>query len=371
MIWSGVGIGQQVAGELLDDEPVERLVGVEGVDDPVAVGPGLAIVVEVQAVGVAVAGGVEPEPRHVLAVAGRVEQAVDDLLVSLLRRVGQERVDLRGGSAAGRSGRASRGGSAWSWRPSGDGESPSASSRARMNRSISLTAQPAFLTDGSAGFLGASNAQCVDQVAPCSTHRRKMATWSAVSCLPLFLGGMCRSGSSLSIRTISSLSSGLPGAIARPPSLSLANAPSFVSSRRPALRALSSGPWQAKQLIREDRPDIAREIDRARLGIARPAAAGSPSPRADRHDRQESRKPTQFADKTPCLPPCTGLIQPKLIGQTQPVGPPLWNIRDNVQEPEHVQRLSQGVPRRAAFPSARSGSPGYCGVVRSHGTRRS
>ena len=72
----------------------KRLVAVEGVDDPVAVGPDLAVVVEVQAVGVAVAGGVEPEPRHVLAVAGRLEQAVDDLLVSLRRRVGQEGVDL-------------------------------------------------------------------------------------------------------------------------------------------------------------------------------------------------------------------------------------------------------------------------------------
>ena len=79
----GGRVGQQVAGQLLDDELVEGLVGVEGVDDPVAVGPDLAVVVEVQAVGVAVAGGVEPEPRHVLAVAGRVEQAVDDLLVSV------------------------------------------------------------------------------------------------------------------------------------------------------------------------------------------------------------------------------------------------------------------------------------------------
>ena len=148
----GRRIGQQVAGELFDDEPVERLVGVEGVDDPVAIGPGLAIVVEVQAVGVAIAGGVEPESRHVLAIAGRVEQAVDDLFVSLCAtcRPGTRR-PLRG-SAAGRSGRASRGESASVLAASGDGESPSASSRARMNRSISLIGQPAFLTVGKRGL---------------------------------------------------------------------------------------------------------------------------------------------------------------------------------------------------------------------------
>ena len=93
-IWSRLGIGQQVAGELLDDEPVERLVAVEGPDDPVAVGPDLAVVVQVQAVGVAVPGGVEPEPRHVLAVSGRIEQPVDDLLVGPRGPIGEEGVDL-------------------------------------------------------------------------------------------------------------------------------------------------------------------------------------------------------------------------------------------------------------------------------------
>ena len=34
-----VGVGQQVAGELLEREPVERHVGVERVDDVVAVRP--------------------------------------------------------------------------------------------------------------------------------------------------------------------------------------------------------------------------------------------------------------------------------------------------------------------------------------------
>ncbi len=75
-------VGQQVAGKLLDDEPVERLVAAEGADDPVAIGPYFAVIVEVKAVGVAITDGVEPEPRHVLAVMGRVEQPVHDSFIS-------------------------------------------------------------------------------------------------------------------------------------------------------------------------------------------------------------------------------------------------------------------------------------------------
>ena len=64
-------IGQQVAGELLDRELVERHVAVEGVDDPIAIGPDLAIVVEVDAVRVGVAGRVEPVAAAMLAPVRR------------------------------------------------------------------------------------------------------------------------------------------------------------------------------------------------------------------------------------------------------------------------------------------------------------
>ncbi len=89
-------IGQQIAGELFNQELVEGLVGVEGVDDPVAVGPDLAVVVEVQAVGVGVAGGVEPGTRHVLAIARRGEEAVKQPLVCAGRCVGEEGVGFFG-----------------------------------------------------------------------------------------------------------------------------------------------------------------------------------------------------------------------------------------------------------------------------------
>ena len=91
------------------------------------------------AVGVGVAGQVEPVPRPALAVVRRREQPVDqpsrrrpatssfDERVDLLRRRRQaDQVERR------------RGGSACTGRPRGDGFSPSFSSRARTKRSIGL-----------------------------------------------------------------------------------------------------------------------------------------------------------------------------------------------------------------------------------------
>ena len=88
--------GQQVAGNLFVREPIEGLVGVEGVDDPVAIGPDAAVVVEVVAVGVGIAHGVEPVPRPVLAVARTRQQAVDQRLVRPRRRVAHEGLDFLG-----------------------------------------------------------------------------------------------------------------------------------------------------------------------------------------------------------------------------------------------------------------------------------
>ena len=75
--WSSVAVGQQVAGQLFDGELVERHVAVEGVDHPVAIRPDLAVVVEVDAVGVGVAGGVEPVAAAVLAPVRRGQQLID------------------------------------------------------------------------------------------------------------------------------------------------------------------------------------------------------------------------------------------------------------------------------------------------------
>ena len=68
---------------------------VERGDDVVAVAPGVAVGdVLVEAVGVGVAGDVEPVPAPALAVGGRGEQPVDDLGEGVGRVVGEEGVDL-------------------------------------------------------------------------------------------------------------------------------------------------------------------------------------------------------------------------------------------------------------------------------------
>ena len=105
---------------------------------------------------------------------------------------------------------------------------------------------------------------------PCLIQRAHKPTWSAVSCLPLFWGGMCSSGSSLSIRRKTrSLSSGLPG---RNPldrrSSSLANAPYRCQAAGRLCRAFSSGPWQAKQFSERIGRTSPRRVDRAWLGVA-------------------------------------------------------------------------------------------------------
>ncbi len=76
-------IRQQIPGDLLDHEPVEGLVPVEGGDDPIAVGPHFPVVVEMQAVGVGIAGGIQPVPRPMFAPAGAVQQTVDPTFVGI------------------------------------------------------------------------------------------------------------------------------------------------------------------------------------------------------------------------------------------------------------------------------------------------
>ena len=78
-------VRQQVAGELLDGELVERQIAVERVDHPIAIGPHLAVVVEVDAVRVAVARGVQPVAGAVFAVVRRGEIAVHHALVGVGR----------------------------------------------------------------------------------------------------------------------------------------------------------------------------------------------------------------------------------------------------------------------------------------------
>ena len=67
----GGRVRQEVAGELFERELVVRDVAVEGLDDPVAPRPVAAGGVRLEAVGVRIAGGVEPPHGHTLAIMRR------------------------------------------------------------------------------------------------------------------------------------------------------------------------------------------------------------------------------------------------------------------------------------------------------------
>ena len=140
-----------------------------------------AVAVHLVAVRVGVAGEVEPVGRHPLAVA-RARRAAGRR-PSRTRPATRRRRTRRSppASAAGRSGRASRGGSASPGPPRATGASFSFSSRARTNASIGLRAQPCAVVVGTSGRFGATNAQCVPHVAPCSTHRFSVSICSGVS----------------------------------------------------------------------------------------------------------------------------------------------------------------------------------------------
>ena len=73
-----IAFRQLVAGELLEQEPIERLVGVESADHVIAIPPGERFGgVALVAVGLGIPDQVEPVPRPAFAVGGAGEQVVD------------------------------------------------------------------------------------------------------------------------------------------------------------------------------------------------------------------------------------------------------------------------------------------------------
>ena len=83
-------VGHQIAGQLQDRELVERHVAVECIHHPLPVGPDLAVVVDVDAVGVAVPGIVEPVAAAVLAPLEARKHRVDEPVVGIGVRIGNE-----------------------------------------------------------------------------------------------------------------------------------------------------------------------------------------------------------------------------------------------------------------------------------------
>ena len=76
-------VGKQITGQLLESELVEGHIAIEGVDDPVAVGPDFAVIVEMDAIGIRIAGGVEPVMGPVFAPVRRLQQVIHEAFVSL------------------------------------------------------------------------------------------------------------------------------------------------------------------------------------------------------------------------------------------------------------------------------------------------
>ena len=159
-----VSQGELVGGELLEDERVERQVGVEGGDHVVAVGEReriAAVLLKDVPLGVGVPGDVQPVSPPALAVPRRGQQPVDQPGVGVggRRRPRTPRSRRRSAARPARSSDARR----ISVRRStaGDGVMPSASSFARIQASIGVFTQPWSLTVG--GGVGRSgwNAQWV------------------------------------------------------------------------------------------------------------------------------------------------------------------------------------------------------------------
>ena len=214
-ICSRVAFGSRSPASCHVRELVERPVARERVDDPIAVRPEQPVVMIVEkAVRLAEAREVEPIAGHVLGIRARGEQAVDEPLVRVGRRVGDERVDLveRRRQARQRQRDAidqcffvglGCGVQAFALEPR---ETRSGRSRCAM--------RCANVTSGTAGRSGAMNAQCGRYSAPFSIHCSRIAICCAESVLCVDSGGMRSSTLVERILRTSSLRPALPGTIA-------------------------------------------------------------------------------------------------------------------------------------------------------------
>ena len=88
------GMRQEIAGQLVDGELVERKVLIERLHHPVAIRPNRPFVVQMQPVRIAVARRIEPVARHLLAVARRLQKTVHDAFVGSGLLIGEEIIDF-------------------------------------------------------------------------------------------------------------------------------------------------------------------------------------------------------------------------------------------------------------------------------------
>ena len=213
------------------------------------------------AVGVGVAGRVEPRAGHPLAVARRREQPVDDLLVGVRRL-------CRRGTASTSAGRRRQAGQVERHRRmsvarSASGEGSKAlcvrAARARSDRSAFFG--PGRVVDGGqcADGLGGMNAQCFCHLAPCSIHSPKQArsrlasacqTGSTPAAFACGVGGG-NPPDQLALRGIAGHDGHVTAEVGWPP----------PRSRSGASSTGAPGTVAGVALVRENRPDVAIELD--------------------------------------------------------------------------------------------------------------
>ncbi len=88
-------VGKQVSGDLLQSETIEGQVAVQGLDDPVAIAPGVGPeVVLAVAVAVGIPGQIQPVAGPLFAEVGRFQEPVDGILVGGIGLLLQKRVQL-------------------------------------------------------------------------------------------------------------------------------------------------------------------------------------------------------------------------------------------------------------------------------------
>ena len=87
-------VGKQVAGQLLDRELVKRHVGIERLHHPIPPDPLPRVAILLESVGVGIPCGIEPREGHPLAVVRTRQESVDEPFVGLRIGIGHEGVDF-------------------------------------------------------------------------------------------------------------------------------------------------------------------------------------------------------------------------------------------------------------------------------------
>ena len=171
-----------------------------------------------------------------------------------------------------------------------------------MKRSIGF-ARPGGVLDGGqrAACAAARTPSALVHGAPCSTQRRSMSICSGVSFLPLFGGGICSARRRRSRSGRPARSRRACRARSRGRRLELAEGALLGVEPQAGLAGLVVGAVAGEAVVREDRPDVPREVDGLRLRHARRALPSPASPRAPRQ-RPGPGTPARYVDVLPSVP---------------------------------------------------------------------